>query len=261
MVGLENVSAISNFGRENKSPLPLLSDMKVCLDCEFRTNMKHLSFLQQESYDIGSEHDDLYGNIWPPKGVCDMFRPTFQDFFEACYRVQLLILEAISQGLGLSTQTLGQLHVAQHNELRLIHYPAVSRDEFSHSTRLAPHTDFGSITLLFQDRVGGLQVELPPNSGTFVDIASGGPHECIINAGDCMQRWADLPAARHRVHLPELSAEDVVNERFSIAYFAKPDRTASLRPLLDGLVSEDQAASTFMTAGEFQLMRIQKTYT
>lgn len=150
------------------------------------------------------------------------------------------------------------MHTKQHNELRCTHYPEVSRNTFSHSTRIAAHTDFGSITLLFQDDVGGLQVELPPRSGTFVPIDSGGPHECILNVGDCLQIWTGIPSARHRVHLPQ-TADNVVAERFSVAYFAKPDRNAVLRPLLSGVELENQA-KTFPTAGEFQNMRIQGTY-
>ena len=219
----------------------------------------------KESYDIGSERDELYNNIWPPGGVFDSFQPTFTSFFSACYRIELAILEAISLGLGLPAQTLSQLHAAQSNELRLTHYPAVSRGDFAHSTRIAAHTDFGTITLLFQDSVGGLQMELPPGSGKFVDIESGGPHECILNVGDCLHKWTGLHSARHRVHLPELPqgektqlADDVVDERFSIAYFAKPDRAASLRPLLDSARSSVQ--EMYMTAGEFQHMRIQGSF-
>jgi isopenicillin N synthase-like dioxygenase len=110
-------------------------------------------------------------------------------------------------------------------------------------------------------------VELPAGSGKFVDIESGGPHECILNVGDCLHQWTGLHSARHRVHVPEQpqgkgsdEAEDIVDERFSIAYFAKPDRAASLRPLLDGVGPGDDIGSGYMTAGEFQHMRIQGTY-
>lgn len=114
----------------------------------------------QESYDMGSEFDSLYANIWPPAGVYDEFQPTMQNFFKSCYKAELAILEAISIGLGLSEgeTTLGQLHAEQANELRLARYPAVTRGSFSHSTRIAAHTDFGTITMLFQgDDVGGLR--------------------------------------------------------------------------------------------------------
>ncbi|KUL90134.1 hypothetical protein ZTR_02024 [Talaromyces verruculosus] len=219
----------------------------------------------KESYDIGYEHDNLYANIWPPSGVHDAFQPTFTSFFASAYNAEIAILQALSLGLGLPPQTLSQLHVEKANELRLTHYPAVSQKEFSHSTRIAAHTDFGTITLLFQDCVGGLQMEFPRGSGKFVDIESGGPHECILNVGDCLEKWTGLPSARHRVHLPERLQRDddqmdesMVDERFSIAYFAKPDRAASLRPLLGDLKHSDEEG--YMTAGEFQRMRISQTY-
>lgn len=104
------------------------------------------------------------------------------------------------------------------------------------------------------------EAESPPGSGIFVDVSSGGQHECIVNVGDCLSKWTGLNSVRHRVHLPEKTLctsdeQDIVDERFSIAYFGKPDRSASLRPLL-GEVEE----TPYMTAGEFQNMRIQGTY-
>ncbi|KAB8269058.1 hypothetical protein BDV30DRAFT_230150 [Aspergillus minisclerotigenes] len=238
-VGLENIGAVSDYGSATGSPY--LKDMK-------------------ESYDIGSEYDPLYKNIWPPEGVDDAFQPTFTAFFEAGYRAELTILKALSIGLGLPEHRLGQLHADQTNELRITHYPAVARGEFAHSTRIATHTDFGTITLLFQDAVGGLQMEVPPHSGQFADIESGGPYECILNVGDCLQKWTGLHSARHRVHLPDQSKEEQINgivpERFSIAYFAKPDRAAILRPLLLEGVPEEK----YLTANEFQHMRIAGTY-
>lgn len=111
-----------------------------------------------------------------------------------------------------------------------------------------------------------LEMELPSGSGEFVDIESGGRYECILNVGDCLQMWTGLCSARHRVHLPVLLAQedqtrpmqDTVEERFSIAYFAKPNRAASLRPLLHDTAKAKDVS--FMTAGEFQHMRISGTY-
>lgn len=60
----------------------------------------------------------------------------------------------------------------------------------------------------------------------------------------------------HGVH------DDLVSERFSIAYFAKPDRHAVLRPLNDEWSTGGEGTSdgSVLTAGEFQLMRINGTY-
>ncbi|KAJ5970954.1 Oxoglutarate/iron-dependent dioxygenase [Penicillium vulpinum] len=215
----------------------------------------------KESYDIGSEQDPLYSNIWPPTGVQDGFQETISSFFAVCYEAELMILDAISIGLGLPVHSLRELHTAQTNELRLTHYPEVDRADFANATRIAAHTDFGTITLLFQDNVGGLEMEQPPGSGVFVPADSGGPHECIVNVGDCLQMWTGLHSARHRVHLAKSENQgNMVPARFSIAYFAKPDRAALLRPLLDSLVDNSKPVQKVLTANEFQHMRIEGTY-
>lgn len=166
--GVENVSAISNHN--SAKLMPLLKDMKVrhCLCYSSQGTDPHpgsqatkLTIREKESYDIGSERDELWKNIWPPAGVLDTFQPTFATFFNSCYQAELTILEAISIGFGLPAQTLGNLHQNQSNELRVTHYPAVTRENFSHATRIAAHTDFGTITLLFQDAVGGLRKNHP----------------------------------------------------------------------------------------------------
>ncbi|KAJ5780657.1 Oxoglutarate/iron-dependent dioxygenase [Penicillium paradoxum] len=239
-VGMENVSTVSNY--RSSVAQPLLKDMK-------------------ESYDIGSERDPLYSNIWPPAGVHDGFQTAMTSFFTACYNAELTILDAISIGLGLPIHSLRDLHKAQTNELRLTHYPAVDRADFANATRIAAHTDFGTITLLFQDNVGGLEMESPPGSGVFIPADSAGPHECIVNVGDCLQMWTGLHSARHRVHLVQGENQgSLVPERYSIAYFAKPDRAALLRPLLDSVVGESKPVQKFLTANEFQHMRIAGTY-
>jgi isopenicillin N synthase-like dioxygenase len=45
-------------------------------------------------------------------------------------------------------------------------------------------------------------MEAAPRSDTFVDIESGGPHECMLDVGDFLQQWTGLHRARHRVHMP-----------------------------------------------------------
>ena len=40
--------------------------------------------------------------------------------------------------------------------LRVLHYPAVPEDVKKGTIRCGSHTDYGTITLLFQDNMGGL---------------------------------------------------------------------------------------------------------
>lgn len=89
---------------------------------------------------------------------------------------------------------------------------------------LGHHTDPGTLTLLLQDNIGGLQtlsndsgwIDVPPEPGTIV-----------VNLGDCTQAWTNdrYRAAVHRVTpMTEL-------RRFSIPYFANPPRPAIIKPL------------------------------
>ncbi|KAM3426609.1 hypothetical protein NHJ13734_009356 [Beauveria thailandica] len=88
------------------------------------------------------------------------------------------------------------------------HYPPLT--EYLHeegedpSTALAcgPHTDFGSMTLLLQDMVGGLQVkhgedawiDMKPNRGAYV-----------VNIGDMLHKWTkgEYKSTVHRVLSPK----------------------------------------------------------
>lgn len=226
---------------------------------------------------MGYEHDPDWENIWPPIDVMPEFKPFMQKFWEMCYVVQQDIFEAIAIGFHLNPAILADMHLHQVNEMRLTHYPEIKladlkSDGISQKTRISPHTDFGSITLLFQDAVGGLEAEDQKAKGVFRPVEAGEIDEMILNAGDCMQFWTGnrIPAARHRVHAPPAKPapgpdrvqvadpNQVLPERFSVAFFTTPDRDASLQPLNPEWFSEKH--STTMTAGEFQLSRSSGTY-
>ncbi len=52
--------------------------------------------------------------------------------------------------------------------------------------RLGDHTDVGTITLLLQDEVGGLEVM--NNDGQFIP-ATPLTHAILLSTGDLLQRW------------------------------------------------------------------------
>ena len=228
---------------------------------------------------MGFKNDPVYENIWPDTAMPE-FKPFMQNFWDVCYVVQQDVFEAIAIGLHLDNAAiLADMHLHQVNEMRLTHYPEIKladleSDGTSQKTRISPHTDFGSITFLFQDSVGGLEAEDQQAKGVFRPVEPGEIDEMILNAGDCMQFWTAnrIPAARHRVHAPSTAKsvtepgggvqkahpDEVLSERFSVAFFTTPDRTASLQTLNPEWFSEKY--STTMTAGEFQLSRSSGTY-
>ena len=76
--------------------------------------------------------------------------------------------------------------------------------------------DYGSITLLFQDSRGGLQVKSP--QGTFVN-ATPVEGTIVVNAGDLLARWSNdaIKSTLHRVVEPPID-EESHPARYSIAY-------------------------------------------
>jgi len=114
--------------------------------------------------------------------------------------------------------------------LRLLYYPATENDEniMENQLRCGEHSDYGTITLLFQDDIGGLQVVSP--SGDYVDAVPI-PGSIVVNIGDMMEVWTSgrFKSTRHRV----LINNKHKTARQSLAYFVHPDNDVMVS-CLDG---------------------------
>ncbi|KAH7304521.1 oxidoreductase [Stachybotrys elegans] len=182
----------------------------------------------KETMNIGREGDG-FDNHWPDSfdNEGKMFKSSMLAFFDECQHVNLEIMRAIAVGLGIQEHWFDSFCDAGDNTLRLLHYPKVSTEVFRKNkfqVRAGAHTDYGSITLLFQDMAGGLQVQSP--DGTFVD-ATPIADTIVVNAGDMLARWSNdtIKSTKHRVIEPQKgSLENGTHPaRYSIAYFCIPN--------------------------------------
>ncbi|CAF3496359.1 unnamed protein product [Fusarium graminearum] len=222
----------------------------------------------KETVDFGSATDELVDNIWVPEDKLPGFRKFMEGFYEKAFKTEMQLLEALAIALGVSADHLKSIHNRAENEFRILHYPAVPASELADgtATRIAEHTDFGTITMLFQDSVGGLQVEDQENLGHFNNVESAAPTDIILNIGDSLQRLTNdtFKAACHRVtYPPSIKASDgeqVIPERYSIAYFAKPNRSASLFPLKEFIEEGMPCKYEDVTAWEWNNRRIEKLF-
>ncbi|EKM57563.1 uncharacterized protein PHACADRAFT_115792 [Phanerochaete carnosa HHB-10118-sp] len=183
----------------------------------------------KESFECGREDDPYMPNIWLPDGVLSGFKETCTDFYWACREVlEMNFLRALALGLRAHETYFLQYHTKADNQLRLLHYPGVPVEQLKNEevTRIGAHTDFCSITFLFQDSVGGLEVEDPNEPGQF-KCATPVDGAVIVNAGDFLQRWSNdtLRSTVHRVRAPPNFASSVgmTPERYSIPYFCAAD--------------------------------------
>lgn len=224
----------------------------------------------KESFDQGSPSDRLFPNIYPQVTSQPDFQPTLDSFFEACHQTHMHILDALATGLGLSPDRFRDLHQRQDSsELRLLHYPAVAASELREQgfkTRISEHTDAGSITLLFQDDCGGLEIEdQRPGHDGFLAVSSRLP-AVLVNVGDSLQHWTndEIRAVWHRVTLPKDFAggdeERVLPERYSVAFFGKPDREASVGCFEEFVTVEHPAQYEDVSALDWNQRTLLKTY-
>ncbi|EJT99994.1 flavonol synthase/flavanone 3-hydroxylase [Dacryopinax primogenitus] len=192
----------------------------------------------REAMELSRDDVPAFPNRWPSESSLPGFRAFCLQFFSTCHHTQLQILSAIALGLGLPEEYFSPYHSEAENQLRFLFYLPVSEEALRtrEEERLDAHTDIRTLTMLFQDEVGGLEVEDPGNPGVF---RASPPIRgaMIINIGDLLARWTNdvLHSPLHRVTAPPLSSsseQDAGNRnrmtppRYSIPYFATPNLDA-----------------------------------
>lgn len=141
---------------------------------------------------MGSDNNDDQSNIWIPPSILPGFREFMTQFYWECSKVGGNILRAIALGLDLEEDHLVKFHSGHNNQLRLLHYPPIpaERLEAGEMSRMPPHTDWSSITMLFQDDIGGLEVEDIDRPLRFIP-AIPVENAMVLNVGDLLQRWSN----------------------------------------------------------------------
>ena len=211
---------------------------------------------QKETMDIGYDcESDEAKNEWPEELPPHHFKDILETYFEELDALNLRLIKYIGQGLGLPDD--GDYLVrkcdGKHENLRLLHYPSISQTvgdgTLQKTIRTNAHTDYGTLTLLAQDMVGGLKVKR--NDGTWIDVQ---PVEdsIIVNVGDMLMRFTNdrLKATLHKVESPEVttavvtssdtsenhdgsvaSTKTIIPERYSIAFFCNANKEVEIECL------------------------------
>ena len=160
-------------------------------------------------------------------------------YFTECAGLIHSILDALSIALKVPDPGLSPTHSESLFQLRLLHYPAIAVKELRDGKRerINAHCDFGTLTLLFQDSVGGLEIEDPHQPGTFRP-AEPIQDTVLVNIGDLLARWSNnrWRSSVHRVGLPARykegdGKEKTVPDRYSIPVFA----TANMDTVIEAL--------------------------
>ncbi|KAF1971717.1 Clavaminate synthase-like protein [Bimuria novae-zelandiae CBS 107.79] len=221
----------------------------------------------KEHFDYTRDGDE-YATPWPS----DASIPGFHDWMEGTFLPECMtlardVLTAIELGLDVPVGTFTSCMSSYVDELRIQHYPplAVSKLAAGKIKRCHAHTDFGFLTLLFQDATGGLEVEDRVNGGWLPVVPTGDPTEVGVYVGDTLVHKTNghLRAAVHHVVAPvslKNREDGVMPERFTIALFAKADRHAVVGPMPKFVTSETPQRFPSLTALELHNKRVGQLY-
>jgi isopenicillin N synthase-like dioxygenase len=189
-------------------------------------------------------------NHWPD--FMPAMRPTLSAYYDAILACGNRLLRGFALSLG---RTGGFFEPHFRKPLArgsMVYYPPQPADLGEQQFGVAPHTDYGGLTLLAQDMTGGLQVL--NKAGEWV-TAHPIPGTLVINVGDLMARWTNnrFSSNAHRV------INTSGRERYSVAVFFDPsfDTVIDPRDLLD-----DPGASKYppTTCGEYIVGRFDKAF-
>ena len=181
-----------------------------------RADLKE-SFIWGFEDETGSTPEDhaLRGpNQWPG------FQPKLQNlamnYFHHAHNVAHHLMRGFALGLGLDERFFLQTSSKPLSRASFVYYPPQPEEMGKEQFGVGPHTDFGVLTVLCQDAVGGLQVEdvsgewieAPPIEGTL-----------IVNVADLLARWTDgaYKSTPHRV------VNSSGRERLSLVLAFDPD--------------------------------------
>lgn len=195
-------------------------------------------------------------NRWPDATLCPKFQSTMWEYYQECERVAFSLLDAVAEGLSVSSDCLTESFIGKHTSfLRLNYFPRHDPLDTEHQASatghlgIHHHSDAGALTVLLQDDVGGLQVCLN-NEWHPVDPVEGA---LVINIGDMVQVWSNdlYQAPLHRV----LASQN--RDRYSLPFFFNPSYDAMYAPLKALTNEESPPNYRPIHWGEFRYQRQQ----
>ena len=189
----------------------------------------------------------LHGpNRWP----ADMpwLRNAAEAYFDATLALGKRLLRVFAASLDLDEGFFLQFMKKPMVQSRLFHYPPQPPVTDEKAFGVAPHSDYGMITLLTQDPIGGL--ELLKRDGEWI----GAPYiegTFVINLGDLFKVWTNdvYVSNQHRV------VNRTGKERFSIPTFFNLDYDAPVSCLPTCQSADNPPKYQPIKAGDYLLSR------
>lgn len=189
----------------------------------------------KEGFYLGQElppdRRPLHGpNLWPARP--EHLRDVTTRYMHAATAVGHHVLAAMALGLGLNEGWFREHLTADPTVLfRMFRYPPTTGD-----WGVGEHTDYGLLTLLAQDHIGGLEVRTTGEWQTIEPVEGA----LVCNLGDMIDR---MTGGRYR-STPHRVVNRTAHDRYSFPLFLDPGWDVEVAPLpLAGSPPPDDAAT------------------
>jgi len=191
-------------------------------------------------------------NQWPAHPPA--FRAALYEWFQAMMGCGDRILSAIAVSLGLRADFFAASYRKPISRGGVIHYPAQDPQSPEDQFGVAPHTDYGCLTLLWQDDTGGLQVRT--RAGEWV-AARPIPETFVINIGDLMARWSN----ERFVSTPHRVVNASGRDRYSMVVFHDANGDTAIDPAAMNLPSGTASLHPPVRASDYIAGRFAEAFT
>ncbi|KAN0099378.1 Clavaminate synthase-like protein [Hyaloscypha variabilis] len=221
-----------------------------------KREMEDGTIQRDENYNM--RKDDLIGNC-KPLPCPDLIKQNWAllgNYARTCRAAIDLMFTHLEKNLELPLGTLAKLHRIEERSGDHVRFNKGVPGQFDEErVKGGEHTDFGSLTILF-NWLGGLQIRLPEtNEWVYVRPIPG---SAVVNLGDALVRFTAglLRSNVHRV-VPPMAPQDKI-DRHSLVFFSRPEDSVVLRRLKGGLIDKQpklQKEELELTAEEWILRR------
>ena len=197
-----------------------------------------------------SDHPLRGPNQWPD--TVPQLQAAAMAYFQQAHEVACQLMRGFALGLNQAEDFFLRSCERPISRGSFVYYPPQNTDSSTRQFGVGPHTDFGVLTVLCQDNVGGLQVQdvdgnwvkAPPIEDTL-----------IVNVGDLLSRWTDgaYKSTPHRV------INTSGRERLSLVLAFDPD-PETIIDARDVHGAAYQPAEEAITCGDYLLWRFARAF-
>lgn len=190
-------------------------------------------------------------NVYPSE--LHQFKERIEAYYDEMLRLSDELIELIAESLDLPRDFFSDKMDKAIANLRLLHYPPHPENADKDVVGVGAHTDYGFLTILATDDVGGLEVQTL--DGEWLDVDPE-PGAFIVNIGELLANWTNdtYRATPHRV------MNRAGRDRYSLPFFLDTNYHALIECIPSCVAAGEVPKYAPVIGGEYLAGRFDQTF-